>query len=96
MTGLRRTVLAIPQAGVAVTEGTLVRWLVAEGDRVEEGQPIYVLETEKVEMEVESPAAGTVHRVGQEGVTYPVGADVGSVEAQGPDVASGAGTPPES
>lgn len=75
-----RTLVKIPQASVAVTEGTLVRWLVAEGDAVTEGQPLYALETDKVEMEVASPAAGTVHLLGEEGETYLVGTDIGYVD----------------
>lgn len=63
-----------------MTEGTIVEWLVAEGDAVTEGQPLYRLETEKVEMEVECPAAGTVHLLGQAGTTYLVGADIGYVD----------------
>lgn len=83
MTGPRRTPVKIPQASVAVTEGTIVRWLAGEGDWVEEGQPIYLLETDKVEMEVEAPATGTVHLLGEAGSTYLVGADVGYID--GPD-----------
>ena len=56
----------IPKLGVSMTEGTLVEWLVADGDEVSEGQPLYVVETDKVENEVEATAAGTVrhHRRG--------------------------------
>jgi pyruvate dehydrogenase E2 component (dihydrolipoamide acetyltransferase) len=39
-------------------EGTIVSWLVAEGDRVEEGQPIVELETDKATSELEAPASG--------------------------------------
>jgi pyruvate/2-oxoglutarate dehydrogenase complex dihydrolipoamide acyltransferase (E2) component len=92
VTGTRRTLVKLPQASVAVTEGTIVRWLVAEGDRVAEGQPLYLLETDKIEMEVESPAAGTVHLLGEAGATYAVGADVGYVD--GPAPGSGAGSGP--
>ena len=50
----------IPKLGVSMTEGTLVEWLVADGDEVSEGQPLYVIETDKVENEVEATASGTV------------------------------------
>jgi pyruvate/2-oxoglutarate dehydrogenase complex dihydrolipoamide acyltransferase (E2) component len=88
VTGAHRTLVTIPQASVAVTEGTIVRWLVAEGDRVAEGQPLYLLETDKIEMEVEAPAAGTVHLLGEAGRTYAVGADVGYVDGPVPDAGS--------
>jgi pyruvate/2-oxoglutarate dehydrogenase complex dihydrolipoamide acyltransferase (E2) component len=76
-----RTWIKIPKAGVAITEGTIVQWLVADGSQVIEGQPLYVLETEKVEMEVECPSSGVVHITGQTGQVYPVGEAVGFVDA---------------
>ncbi|HEY7916473.1 MAG TPA: lipoyl domain-containing protein [Acidimicrobiales bacterium] len=76
----RRTPIQIPQAGVAMTEGTIVEWLADDGERVLPGQPLYLLETEKVEMEVECPAAGVVHIVGRPGQIYPVGEEVGYID----------------
>jgi pyruvate/2-oxoglutarate dehydrogenase complex dihydrolipoamide acyltransferase (E2) component len=70
----------IPQAGVAMTEGTIVAWLVSDGDRVTAGQPLYTLETEKVEMDVECPDSGVVRITGSVGTTYAVGDVVGRVE----------------
>jgi pyruvate/2-oxoglutarate dehydrogenase complex dihydrolipoamide acyltransferase (E2) component len=75
-----RMVIRIPQAGVAMTEGTITEWLAADGDQVRPQQPIYVLETEKVEMEVECPAAGVLRITGQTGTVYPVGETVGYIE----------------
>lgn len=75
-----RTWIRIPQAGVAMTEGTITEWLVADGDHVRPQQALYVLETEKVEMEVECPAQGVVHVTGQVGECYPVGTVVGYVD----------------
>jgi pyruvate/2-oxoglutarate dehydrogenase complex dihydrolipoamide acyltransferase (E2) component len=75
-----RTWIKIPQAGVAITEGTIVLWLVADGDPVTEGQPLYVLETEKVEIEVECPSSGVVRISGLTGQVYPVGETVGYVD----------------
>lgn len=80
MSELRRTLVKIPQASVAVTEGTIVRWLVAEGQEVVEGQPLYLLETDKVEIEVESPAAGTADLLGEAGQTYLIGTDIGYID----------------
>ncbi len=65
---------------MAVTEGTIVRWLVADGEQVAEGQPLYLLETDKVEMEVEAPVPGTFHPLGEAGQTYLVGADVAYID----------------
>jgi 2-oxoglutarate dehydrogenase E2 component (dihydrolipoamide succinyltransferase) len=70
----------IPKLGVSMTEGTIVEWLVADGDSVSEGQVIYVIETDKVENEVEATASGTVRITGEEGETYPVGETIGEIE----------------
>jgi pyruvate/2-oxoglutarate dehydrogenase complex dihydrolipoamide acyltransferase (E2) component len=80
MTDDDRILIRIPQAGVAMTEGTITEWLVADGDPVQPQQPIYVLETEKVEMEVECPAAGVLRITGQLDQVYPVGEVVGYIE----------------
>ncbi len=72
--------IMIPQAGVAMTEGTIVAWLVTDGESVTMGQPLYTLETEKVEMDVECPASGVVRITGSVGETYSVGDVVGRVE----------------
>jgi pyruvate/2-oxoglutarate dehydrogenase complex dihydrolipoamide acyltransferase (E2) component len=75
-----RTPIRIPQAGVAMTEGTIVEWVAADGDQVTEGEVLYRLETEKVELDVESPASGVVRETGRVGETYPVGADIGYID----------------
>jgi pyruvate/2-oxoglutarate dehydrogenase complex dihydrolipoamide acyltransferase (E2) component len=74
--------IKIPQAGVAVTEGTIAEWFVADGDPIRTGEPLYRMETEKVEMDVESPADGVVHILGSVGETYPVGHDIGYIDPQ--------------
>lgn len=61
-------------------EGSIAEWLVADGARVTEGQPIYVLEIEKSTMDVESPASGVLRRVAVAGTTYKVGDVVGEIE----------------
>jgi pyruvate/2-oxoglutarate dehydrogenase complex dihydrolipoamide acyltransferase (E2) component len=71
----------VPKLGVSMTEGTIVEWLVADGDAITEGQPIYIIETDKVENEVEATASGTVRITGEEGETYPVGETIGEIEA---------------
>jgi pyruvate dehydrogenase E2 component (dihydrolipoyllysine-residue acetyltransferase) len=75
-----RVSLCIPQAAVTMSEGTIVEWVAADGESVGVGQVIYRLETEKVEIEVESPAAGVFHPTGVVGETYPVGTEVGVIE----------------
>lgn len=75
-----RVVLRIPQAAVTAMEGTIVEWVAGDGQPVVEGQVLYRLETEKVEIDVESPAAGVFHATGAVGETYPVGEEIGFIE----------------
>jgi pyruvate/2-oxoglutarate dehydrogenase complex dihydrolipoamide acyltransferase (E2) component len=70
----------IPKLGVSMSEGTLVEWLVQDGESVTEGQVLYRIETDKVENDVESPVAGVVRITGVEGETYDVGDPIGEIE----------------
>jgi pyruvate/2-oxoglutarate dehydrogenase complex dihydrolipoamide acyltransferase (E2) component len=55
------TEIYLPRLGSTTMEfGRLVNWLVAEGDVVEEEQPLAEVETDKIVVEIPSPAAGTV------------------------------------
>jgi pyruvate dehydrogenase E2 component (dihydrolipoamide acetyltransferase) len=65
--------LKMPKIGMEMTEAVLARWLVADGALVAKGQPLYEIETDKVTNEIESPAAGRLRRLAEEGVTYLVG-----------------------
>jgi pyruvate/2-oxoglutarate dehydrogenase complex dihydrolipoamide acyltransferase (E2) component len=79
----RRTVsvpINIPKLGVSMSEGTLVEWLVSDGDQVTEGQLLYRIETDKVENDVEAPVAGVIRITGEEGETYAVGDPIGEIE----------------
>ena len=71
--------MSVPKLGISMTEATIVEWLVPDGGLVERGQPLYLLETDKVETEIESPAAGAVRHVGETGLTYPVGTLIGEI-----------------
>ena len=72
-------VIRIPRVSVAVSEAELTGLLVDAGERVEEGTPIYVIDTEKVEQEIEAGASGTVRWTGQVGTTYDIGAEIGVI-----------------
>lgn len=64
----------LPDLGEGLTEGEVARWLVAEGDRVEEDQPLVEIQTDKTTVEIPSPYAGTVLKVlAPEGAVVPVG-----------------------
>jgi pyruvate/2-oxoglutarate dehydrogenase complex dihydrolipoamide acyltransferase (E2) component len=55
--------ITMPKWGMSMQEGVLTEWSVAVGDQVTEGQPLATVETEKVDAEIESPAAGTVSEI---------------------------------
>jgi pyruvate dehydrogenase E2 component (dihydrolipoamide acetyltransferase) len=53
----------MPQAGQDLETGIVRQWLKAEGDTVAKGEPIVSVETEKVTLDVEAPAAGVLLRI---------------------------------
>jgi pyruvate dehydrogenase E2 component (dihydrolipoamide acetyltransferase) len=53
----------MPQAGQDLETGIVRQWLKAEGDVVAKGEPIVSVETEKVTLDVEAPAAGVLLRI---------------------------------
>ena len=85
--------LVMPLVGESVTEGTVLRWLKAEGDHVARDEPLVEVETEKVNVEISSPWAGVLERiVAREGDTVPVGEPLAFIEAEEP-VAAAPGAP---
>lgn len=66
----------MPKLAMAMQEGQVVEWLVAEGDWVAKSQPVMVVETEKVTHECEAPAPGYFHPAVELGVPVPVMATV--------------------
>lgn len=80
------TMLTMPKLGLTMEEGKIVEWLNREGDLVEEGQTLYVIETEKVTYEVESPEDGLLVKILAEvGQSVPVGGSVGILALPGED-----------
>ena len=74
----------LPDLGEGLTEGEVVRWLVAEGDAIVLNQPIVEVETAKAVVEIPAPYAGTVVKLhAGEGDTLDVGAPLSSVDAGG-------------
>jgi 2-oxoisovalerate dehydrogenase E2 component (dihydrolipoyl transacylase) len=75
--------LVMPMIGESVTEGTVLRWLKAEGDRVARDEPLVEVETEKVDVEIPSPWAGVLQRiVARVGDTVPVGEPLAYIEVE--------------
>jgi 2-oxoglutarate dehydrogenase E2 component (dihydrolipoamide succinyltransferase) len=70
----------MPALGESVTEGTVTRWLKAEGDQIAVDEPLLEVSTDKVDTEIPSPVAGTVTKIlVAEDETVPVGADLAVV-----------------
>jgi len=72
--------IKVPAMGESVTEATIARWLKREGEAVRQDEPLVELETDKVNVEVPSPAAGVLEHIEiQQGGTVAVGAVLGQV-----------------
>ena len=76
--------IVMPKLGETMEEGTIINWLVAEGDSVRKGDIVMNIETDKAVLEVESFVEGTVLKiVVPEAETVPVGAVVAYVGDEG-------------
>ncbi len=64
--------IVLPQLAMGMSEGTIVEWCVAEGERIERDAPLVSIETEKVVVEIPAPYEGFVHIVGAVDKTIPV------------------------
>ncbi len=72
--------VAMPRLGESVTEGTIVRWLKAEGDEVLMDEPLAEVDTDKVNAELPSPVAGRIEKLlVSEGTTVGVGTEIALV-----------------
>jgi 2-oxoglutarate dehydrogenase E2 component (dihydrolipoamide succinyltransferase) len=81
--------VTMPQLGETVVEGTVAKWLVKEGDRVERDQPILEVSTDKVDTEIPSPAAGRVIKIlVPEGQTVKVGVELMMIDEEAKTAAS--------
>ena len=77
----------MPALGESVSEGTVTRWLKAEGDHINVDEPLLEVSTDKVDTEIPSPVSGTLSKIlVQIDATVPVGADLAIIE-------DGAGAP---
>jgi pyruvate dehydrogenase E2 component (dihydrolipoamide acetyltransferase) len=80
-------VVEMPKLGFDMAEGTLVRWVKAEGEMVAKGQVLAEIETDKATVEVESTYDGTVHsHLVEEKAVVPVGTPIAIIAAAGESV----------
>ena len=64
--------ILMPKLAMAMKQGKVIEWKAGEGQRVEKGQIVMVIETEKVTYECESPASGFLHIIAELDTAIPV------------------------
>ena len=74
--------------GLNMKEGVLAEWLVEDGQAVHEGQPFYIVETDKITNEIEAETDGTLRHVAGAGDSIPVTGLVGYILAEGEELAA--------
>src|ERR1700754_5009153 len=73
--------VTLPALGESVTEGTVTRWLKAEGESVEADEPLLEVSTDKVDTEIPSPASGVLSAIKvAEAETVEVGAELAVID----------------
>jgi pyruvate dehydrogenase E2 component (dihydrolipoamide acetyltransferase) len=88
--------ITMPRLSDSMEEGTILRWLAAEGAEVKLGDELAEIETDKASMVYEADAGGILHILAKEGDTLPVGAPIAQLLAVGEQPAAAAGTSPPS
>jgi pyruvate dehydrogenase E2 component (dihydrolipoyllysine-residue acetyltransferase) len=89
--------IKLPRLGQGMESGTIVKWLKSEGERVEKGEPLYELDTDKVTQEVEADASGVLLRIAVQEGEVPVGRTIAVIGEEGEEVsvsANGGEEPP--
>ena len=77
------TEVKLPRLGQGMESGTIVKWLKSEGDKVEKGEPLYELDTDKVTQEVEADASGVLLKIAVPEGEVQVGKTIGVIGEQG-------------
>ena len=82
------TEIKLPRLGQGMESGTIVKWLKSEGDKVEKGEPLYELDTDKVTQEVEADASGVLLKIAVSSGEVEVGKTIAVIGEQGEEVAT--------
>ena len=79
----------MPKQGLQMTEGTILSWLVKEGDACEEGKPLFEMETDKLTITMDAPASGTLLKIVHgEGDIVPITELIAVIGAPGEDISA--------
>ncbi|MDT8298738.1 MAG: dihydrolipoamide acetyltransferase family protein [Spirochaetaceae bacterium] len=77
----------MPKQGLQMTEGTIISWLAKEGDAVEEGKPLFEMETDKLTIEISAPSTGTLLKIIRgEGDVVPITELIAVIGEAGEDI----------
>ena len=88
--------IVVPELGESVVEARIARWLKKAGDRVEVGEPIVELETEKIDLEVSAEKGGVIASIArQEGEDVKIGELLAVVDESGAAVAAAPAAEPK-
>ena len=77
--------IVMPRLSDTMEEGTILSWLVADGEHVKRGQELVEIETDKANMTYESDQEGVLQTIAAEGDTLPVGAPIARIGADDPE-----------
>jgi 2-oxoglutarate dehydrogenase E2 component (dihydrolipoamide succinyltransferase) len=87
--------IKIPHVGESVQEAVLVEWYKKDGDTVQKDDPLFVVETDKVTLEIVAEASGTLKIRVSQGETVAIGTVVGIIDTQAAPAYPSKPTPPE-
>ncbi len=87
--------IVMPRLSDTMEEGTILSWLVADGETVSRGQELVEIETDKANMTYESDQEGVLRTLAAEGETLPVGAPIARVGEEGPSASAGTAAQPK-
>lgn len=83
------TKVIMPKQGLQMTEGTITRWIVREGEQATADQPLFEMETDKLTIEIMAPATGTLLRIlHPEGDVVPITQTIAIIGHPGEDITS--------
>ncbi len=82
--------IRMPEAGFSITEGRVIEWYKGVGDRVEEGENVVSVETDKITVEIPAERGGVLHEIRyREGDAAPVGIVMGIIVEEGEELTEG-------
>ncbi len=83
------SVIIMPKQGLQMTEGTIISWFKAVGDEVKEGEPLFSMETDKLTIDIDATASGTLLKiVAEPGAVVPITEPIALIGPAGTDVSA--------